>query len=256
MERKLYRAIALLVATTIAGLLVLLPYRLYERDVLAAQQHARLVSDELSNMIKLTMLTTKEVMNLNPTLGLGVVLEKVEALYKKFSESQDFKFRVVRSPLIENQFTAIKGRSADNPQVTRALETGRADSKIEGAMLTYWAPIKADGQCGHCHKDANRKPVEAGATLGVVETAFDLTRQRSRSIRTIAEITGFLLVMILLMALASVLIIRKNLVQPLHELTDHLKRSASDPSLPPPSYETAEMVELIGAIEHWREGKA
>jgi len=255
MQRKLYQTVALLVAVTVAGLLLLLPYRLYERDTGVARQHARLVSDELSNMIKLTMLTTKEIMALNPTLGLGVVIEKIEALYKKFGENQDFKFRVVRSPLIENQYTAIKGRSADNPQVTEALQTGRSTSKVEGPILTYWSPIKADSQCGHCHKDANRKPVEAGVALGVVETRFDLTPQRNRSIRTIVEITGFLLGMIVLIALAVFAIIRRHLIAPLQELTDGLERSVKQPDLPLPQYQSKEMADLIGAMEHWRRAK-
>ena len=249
MQKKLIITIVLLVLVTIVGLLVLLPYRLYTRDVDVAKQHARLVSDELSNMIKLTMLTTKEVLNLNPNLGMGVVIEKINTLYKKFGEDQDFQFRVVRSSLIENQFSAVTGRSADNPQAIKTFETGKPQSHVDGAILTYWSAIKADSQCGHCHKDLNKKKVAPGTTLGVVETVFDLTRQRQRSIRTITEITGFLVAMIVIMAIVAFTVIRKNLIQPIQGLADALTRRAKDPDVVLPRFTTPEMVDLVNAIE-------
>ena len=249
MEKKLRIMIIFLVAITMVGLLAILPFRLYQRDTDVAKQHARLVSDELSNMIKLTMLTTKEVLNLNPNLSLGVVLEKIDTLYRKFGENQDFKFRVVRSDVIENQFTKIKGRSVDNDEAKQVFDTGKPVSKVEGAVLSYWSPIKADTECGHCHKDADRKRVAAGTTLGVVETVFDLTREKERSIRTILEITGFLFLMIVVLAIVMLAIIRRNLVNPLKDLADLIRRRNKDPNIPLPKYQTPEMADLIDAID-------
>ncbi|MCC2111144.1 MAG: hypothetical protein KDJ16_03830, partial [Hyphomicrobiales bacterium] len=249
MEKRLLRMIAVLAALTIAGLLVLMPYRLYDRDTEVARQHARVVSDELSNMIKLTMLTTKEVLALNPNLSLGVVLEKINALYAKFGKNQDFDFRVIRSPLIENQFAVIKGRSADNTEAKQVLQSGRPESRIDGAILTYWSPIKADAECGHCHKDAEKKRVSEGTALGVVETVFDLTRERNRSIRTIIEITGFLVLMIAVMAVVAFAVIRKNLIEPLRGLVDILNLRAKDPETPLPDYASPEMRDLVSAIK-------
>lgn len=249
MEKKLRIMIVFLMAITMVGLLAILPFRLYQRDTDVAKQHARLVSDELSNMIKLTMLTTKEVLNLNPDLSLGVVLEKIETLYRKFGENQDFEFRVVRSPIIENQYTRIAGRSVDNDEAKQVLATGKPVSKVEGAVLSYWSPIRADAECGHCHKDENKKRVAAGTTLGVVETVFDLTRQKERSIRTIVEITGFLLLMAVVLGLVMMAIIRRNLIKPLRDLTETLRRRGEDPSVGLPRYTTPEMADLIDAIE-------
>lgn len=249
MQKKLTTAIILMVLVTIAGLLALLPYRLYTRDIDVAKQHARLVSDELSNMIKLTMLTTKEVLNLNPNLGTGIVFEKVNKLYKDFGEGQSFKFRVVRSAIIERQYTAIKGRSADNPQVIETFETGKPVSKVDGALLSYWSPIKANDECGHCHKDLNRKKVKAGTTLGVVETVFDLTRQKQRSVRTIVEITGFLIAMVSLLGFLILVIIRKNLIEPIKGLSFALNRRNTYPDTPLPEFATSEMTDLVDAIE-------
>ncbi len=250
MENKLRKMIAIMVAVTVAGLLLLLPYRLYMRDTEVAQQHARVVSDELSNMIKLTMLTTKDVLALNPKLGLGVVYEKVEKLYKKFEENQDFQFRVVRSPIIENQYTAIKGRSPDNDQIKEVLNSGKSKSSIEGANLTYWSPIRADAQCGHCHRDLKNKKVKEGTVLGVVETTFDLTKQRSRSIRTIMEITGFLLIMIFILAFVILSVIRTSLVKPLQDLADIIRRRKTKPDTPLPLYQTPEMAGLVDALRN------
>lgn len=249
MQKKLTTAIVLMVLVTIAGLLALLPYRLYSRDIDVAKQHARLVSDELSNMIKLTMLTTKEVLNLNPTLGTGIVFEKVNKLYKNFGEGQDFKFRVVRSAIIEKQHTVIKGRSADNPQVIEAFKTGKPVSSVNGTILSYWSPIKTTNECGECHKDLNRKKVTAGTTLGVVETIFDLTRQKQRSIRTIIEITGFLIVMVSLLGFLILMIIRKNLIEPIQGLSSALNRRDTYPDTVLPSFSTSEMTDLVDAIE-------
>ena len=255
MEKKLLRMIALLAALTVAGLLILLPYRLYERDIADARQYARLVSDELSNMIKLTMLTTKEVLALDPNLSLGVVIEKINALYGKFGQNQNFDFRVIRSPLIDAQFAAIAGRSVDTAEARRVLESGRPESRIDGAILTYWSPIKANEECGHCHKDTAKKRVAAGTTLGIVETVFDLTRERNRSIRTIVEITGFLLAMIVVMGAIAFLVIRKNLIEPLRGLTDLLKRRSRDATVPLPEYGSEEMRALVRAIEEQAAGK-
>lgn len=249
MEKRLLRMIAVLAALTIAGLLVLLPYRLYDRDTEVARQHAGTVSDELSNMIKLTMLTTKEVLALDPNLSLAVVLDKIESLYAKFGRNQDFDFRVIRSPLIENQFAAIAGRSADSAEAKQVLDSGRPQSRIDGAILTYWSPIAADAECGHCHKGAGRKPVAAGTTLGVVETVFDLTRERNRSIRTIVEITGFLVLMIAVMAVVAFAVVRSNLIAPLRGLIDVLNRRARDPETPLPDYASPEMRDLVSAIK-------
>lgn len=249
MQKKLTTAIVLMVLVTIAGLLAILPYRLYTRDIDVAKQHARLVSDELSNMIKLTMLTTKEVLNLNPNLGTGIVFDKVDKLYKEFGVGQSFKFRVVRSAIIERQYTAIKGRSADNPQVIETFDTGKPVSKVDGAILSYWSPIKANDECGHCHKDLNRKKVKAGTTLGVVETVFDLTRQKQRSIRTIVEITGFLIAMVSLLGFLILVIIRKNLIEPIKGLSTALIRRNTHPDTPLPDFTTSEMTDLVDAIE-------
>ncbi len=255
MEKKLRIMIVFLTVIIMVGLLALLPFRLYQRDTDVAKQHARLVSDELSNMIKLTMLTTKEVLSLNPNLSLGVVLEKIDTLYQKFGENQDFEFRVVRSSIIEDQFTRIKGRGADNAESKQVLETGKPVSKVEGAMLSYWSPIRADAECGHCHKDEGKKRIAAGTTLGVVETVFDLTRQKERSIRTIIEITGFLLLMTIVLAVMMMAIIRRNLIQPLRDLTDTLRRRGRDPTVALPKYTTPEMADLIDAIDGQGNGK-
>ena len=255
MENKLRRMMAILVAVTMAGLLLLLPYRLYLRDTEVAQQHANVVSDELSNMIKLTMLTTKDVLALNPKLGLGVVYEKVDKLYKKFEENQDFKFRVIRSPIIENQYTAIKGRSADSEEIKSVLASGKSQSRVDGVHLTYWSPIRADDQCGHCHRDLKSKKVKSGTVLGVVETSFDLTRQRSRSIRTIIEITGFLMIMIVILALVILSVIRNSLIQPLKDLADIIRRRKTAPETPLPAYRTPEMAGLVEALRTGEDDK-
>ncbi len=249
MQKKLITAISLLALVTIVGLLFLFPFRLYTRDIDIAKQHARLVSDELSNMIKLTMLTTKEVLNLNPAMGTGIVYEKIDNLYKEFGKNQDFKFRVVRSSLIENQFQIIKGRRADNPKIVKVFETNRPLSNIDGVFLTYWSPIQANSECGECHKDENRKKVTAGTTLGVVEVIFDLTREKQRSIRTIVEITGFLVAMIAIMAFLILFLIKKNLIQPIELLASTLRRRASDPSVELPKFSTPEMKELVTAMD-------
>ena len=255
MENKIRKMIAIMVAVTVAGLLLLLPYRLYIRDTEVARQHARVVSDELSNMIKLTMLTTKDVLALNPKLGLGVVYEKVEKLYKKFEENQDFQFRVVRSPIIENQYTAVKGRSPDNENIKDVLNSGKSKSLIEGANLTYWSPIRADSQCGHCHRNLKNKKVKEGTVLGVVETSFDLTKERSRTIRTILEITGFLIIMILILAFIILSVIRNSLIIPLKELADIIRRRKTQPDTPLPRYRTPEMEGLVEALRHGDDDK-
>lgn len=255
MENKLRKMMAILVAITVMGLLLLLPYRLYLRDTEVAQQHANVVSDELSNMIKLTMLTTKDVLALNPKLGLGVVFEKVNKLYKKFEENQDFNFRVIRSPIIENQYTAIKGRSPDTDEIRAVLDSGKSQSRVDGVNLTYWSPIRADSQCGHCHRDLKNKKVKAGTVLGVVETSFDLTRQRARSIRTIVEITGFLMVMIVILAFVILWVIRSSLIQPLRDLTAIIQRRKSDPDTPLPLYQTPEMAGLVESLRRDEDDK-
>ncbi len=255
MEKKLRKMMAILVAVTVVGLLLLLPYRLYLRDTEVARQHAGVVSEELSNMIKLTMLTTKDVLALNPKLGLGVVYEKVDKLYKKFEENPDFKFRVIRSPIVENQYTAIKGRSADNDDIRAVLSGGKARSHIDGVNLTYWSPIRAEKQCGHCHRDLNNKKVTEGTVLGVVETSFDLTGQRARSIRTIVEITGFLMIMIVILAFIILSIIRNSLIRPLQDLADIIRRRKTEPGIPLPQYQTPEMAGLVEALRTGEDDK-
>ncbi|GAB6054178.1 hypothetical protein JCM17960_29980 [Magnetospira thiophila] len=248
MEKKLLRSIAFMVVVTLGGLLALLPYRLYEHDTAVAREHARMVSDELSNMIKLTMLTTKEAMIQDSKVGLEGVPAKIEELYARFSAGQTYRFRVIRSPLIEAQFSAVEGRQADRPQITQVLESGKPASLVDGVLLTYWSPIRADKECGYCHKDANRVHIREGETLGVVETVFDLTRQKERSIRTIVEITGFLMVMVFVMAYLIMTLIRKGLIRPIQALISALQRRQTDPDHPLPESASPEMAQLIAAI--------
>ncbi len=249
MEKRLFKMTALFMAVTIAGLLILLPYRLYERDTAMARRYAQLLSDELASMIKMTMLTTKEVLRLNPDLSLSVVRDKITDLYANFAKSQDMTFRVVRSPVVERQFTVVKGRSADNDMVRAVLASGTPRSAVSGAQLTYWSPITADARCGECHKTEAKKPVKPGTVMGVVEARFDLTRERNQAFRTIAEITGFLLIMIFLTAGFFLGLVRQQLFQPLRTLTEALRRKAKDPDHQLPQFASPEMAELTDAIE-------
>lgn len=250
MERRLVRMIALLVAVTVGGLLVLLPYRLYERDLGVAREHARLVSDELATMVRMTMLTMKDILALDPSVRLDLVAEKIEDLYFAFDDAHDLEFRVIRAPIVEFQYMAIEGRSADRPEIEQVLKTGTPQSDLDGVILTSWSPITATDACGECHKDLEHQPVKTGTPLGVVETTFDLTRQRQQSVRTIAGVTGFLAVMIAAMGIVTLTVIRKSLVNPLRTLSDALRRRAADPEAADlPRFETEEMSELMAAIE-------
>ena len=97
-EQQLNRIIQKRIFWTFAGvtlfflvlLLLLLPYRLYTRDVYEARQNAREVSKLIRSGLLSTMISTGESNN-------------IRGLIREFQKKYQFQFRMIRSNHVEKQ---------------------------------------------------------------------------------------------------------------------------------------------------------
>jgi hypothetical protein len=113
LESRLVKVLALIGVIAVGGVLMILPYRLYERDI----RHARVEAHRISSLLH---------------VAVGNALERGEdttALLNRFQSIADFEMRLRRL-------------AAD--EVHPAETTRKASSQVDGTDLTYVAPPLVD----------------------------------------------------------------------------------------------------------------
>ena len=105
-------------------LLLLLPYRLYTRDVLEARQNAREVSNLIRSGLLSTMISTGES-------------KDIRGLIREFQKKYEFQFRMIRSSHVEKQHGIREDEQATDELIRQVLASGK--SRMIGSI----APISA-----------------------------------------------------------------------------------------------------------------
>jgi uncharacterized membrane protein YqjE len=195
---KIFAAVTLLFAVF---LLVVLPYRLYTRDVQDIRQNAREISELLKSGLLSTMINTGEA-------------ELVRSLINDFKKKYEFEFRMVRSQHVEKQHGVLEDEQATDELLKQVLKTGKSrDDWIDRTTFRFVSPFIADERCQECHESKDGGMIAPGQVLGASEIIFDLSAQENDSVRLIAEILILLVVSLFSMSWVLYMVINKGLIE-------------------------------------------
>ena len=211
-ERRLLWFLAGIAAVAVLGVLAIVPYRLYQRDVRLAEVHAHRIASLLH-------------VALAHDLQHGGDLEDVADLVNRFQGIADLE---------------ISLRQLESTELQPVGASGRGSSERHGTDLTYTAPPILDG--------------DGQSWLAAMH--FDLSPMRRESIQLILDLVLAVLVGSAAFSLAVFLLIRRTLLQPLHEVTHRVEAFAAGRELgPQPDFETREMASLMDALDRARRVK-
>lgn len=201
-EKRLFRLLTLIAGVAVFGVLALVPYRLYARDI----RHAEVQAHRVASVA-------------NTALGQAVARgEDVTDLANRFQGIADFEIRL---------------RKLEQGELEPVATSGRGSSRLDGTDLTYTGPpiVSDDG-------------VTYLATMH-----FDLSPMRRESVRLIIDLVIAVVLGSALFSGVVYLLVRRNLVTPLREVTRNIEEIAAghDPRSFP-DFETREMSALADAV--------
>ncbi len=203
LNKRLIRAFIVVTLVVTILFLVFLPYRFYQRDVNAA----RTKSMELSGIIKESLLSTM-ITTGNP--------ESIRSLVKKYQTKTEFKFRLIRSRVVEKQHGIKEDNQATDELIMKVLESGKKqEGWISDTQFRYVSPYLADDRCQQCHERMDEGTIEPGTVMGASEIIFDLKEQKNSSIRFILEITAMIVICMVILGVYLFLIVKWNILDPL-----------------------------------------
>lgn len=180
---------------------VMLPYRLYERDV----QESRTKAREISEMIRVGLLSTM--------IATGES-EEIRGLIATYQKVYDFQFRMIRSRHVEKQHGVKEDEQATDDLVREVLETGRSrDDWLDRTTFRYVAPFISDERCQECHESTAGGEIGVGEVLGASELVFDLSRKESESVRLIVDVVLIMGGALLSMGLIFFFVLRSGFLQ-------------------------------------------
>jgi len=208
-ERRLIWFLAAIAAIAVGGVLAIVPYRLYQRDVRLAEVNAH----RIASLVHVA---------LAERLQRGSDVKDVADLVNRFQGIAALEIRLRQLG---------EGETPPN---------GKGSSERRDTDLTYTAPPILD---------------EDGHTW-VATMHFDLSPMKRESLRLIQDLVVAVLLGSSAFSLAVFLLIRRALLQPLHEVTDRVERFADGQDLGPlPAYESQELASLLVALERARQLK-
>ncbi|MBC8257488.1 MAG: hypothetical protein H8E38_00580 [SAR324 cluster bacterium] len=200
LQNKIFKIFAAITLLFVVFLLVVLPYRLYTRDVQATRQNAREISDLLRSGLLSTMINTGES-------------EMIRSKIHDYQKHYDFKFRMIRSQHVEKQHGVREDEQAADELLKQVLKSGKSrDDWIDRTTFRYVAPFIADERCQECHEAVDGNVIAPGQVLGASEIIFDLSKQENDSVRLIFEIVLLLVVSLFTMSWVLYLVIKKGLI--------------------------------------------
>ncbi len=180
---------------------ILLPYRLYLRDVQEARTKARDVSELIRVGLLSTMISTGDS-------------EKIRGLIAAFQKKYDFQFRMIRSSHVEKQHGIKEDEQATDDLIKQVLQTGKSrDDWMDRTTFRYVSPFIADVRCQECHESISGKEIGIGQVLGASEIIFDLSVKEAESIRLIIEIVFLIMASLLTMGLVFFFIVKKGILE-------------------------------------------
>jgi methyl-accepting chemotaxis protein len=208
-ERRLLFVLALIAAVAVGGVLAIVPYRLYQRDVRLAEVNAHRIGSLLHVM-------------LGHELQQGTDIEDVADLVNRFQGIAALEIRLRQLP-------------ADELHPGQA--SGHGSSERHDTDLTYTAPPILD-------KDGH---------TWLASMHFDLAPMKRESVRLIIDLVIAVLLGSAAFSLAVFWLIRRALLQPLHEVTQRVERfAAGEEPGPLPEFESQELASLMDALSRAR----
>jgi hypothetical protein len=199
-RRRLFLAFGGVTAFFVLMVIVVLPYRLYERDV----QESRTKAREISELIRVGLLSTM--------IATGES-EEVRGLIARYKEVYDFDFRMVRSRHVEKQHGVKEDEQATDDLLKEVLATGRSrDDWLDRTTFRYVAPFISDERCQECHESIDGGEIGVGEVLGASELVFDLSRKESESVRLIVDVVLVMAGAMATMGLIFFFIVKKGLM--------------------------------------------
>ena len=207
-EQQLNRIIQKRIFWTFAGvtlfflvlLLLLLPYRLYTRDVYEARQNAREVSKLIRSGLLSTMISTGESNN-------------IRGLIREFQKKYQFQFRMIRSSHVEKQHGVREDEQATDELIRQVLATGKSrDDWTDRTHFRFVAPFISDHRCQECHESVDGSKIAAGEVLGASEIIFDLSGHEADAVRLVLEMFVLLFVSLALMGLVFFFLVKRGIL--------------------------------------------
>ena len=211
-ERHLLWVLAAIAAIAVLGVLAIVPWRLYSRDVRLAEVDAHRIGSLLH-------------------VALGHELQRG-------SDVKDIAD-------LANRFQGIAGleihlRQLGDDEIHPASANGRGTSERHDTDLTYTAPPILDRE-GH---------------TWLATMHFDLSPMKRESLRLIIDLVLAVVLGSAAFSAAVFLLIRRNLLKPLHEVTRRVETFAEGRELgPTPDFESRELQHLMDALDRARHVK-
>jgi hypothetical protein len=211
-EHRLLWFLAGIAAVAILGVLAIVPYRLYQRDVRLAEVEAHRIGSILH-----------------------VVLAHDLRHASSFAEVTDYVNRLQGIGDLQ-----ISLRQLPPAELHPASSSGRGSSERHDTDLLYTAPPILDRE---------------GSTW-LATMRFDLSPMKRESIRLIIDLVVAVLAGSAVFSFVVFVLIRRMLLQPLHEVTHRVEAFAEgrEPG-PLPEFETREMASLLEALDRARRVK-
>jgi hypothetical protein len=211
-ERHLLRVLVAIAAVAVVGVLTIVPWRLYSRDVRLAEVDAHRVGSLLH-------------VALSHELQHGGDAQDVADLVNRFQGIAALEIRL---------------RQLEPGEIQPESASGRGSSERHDTDLTYTAPPILDTQ---------------GQTW-LATMHFDLSPMKRESMRLIIDLVFAVMLGSAAFSAAVYLLIRRSLLQPLHEVTRRVETFAAGRELgPTPAFESRELQTLMDALDRARHVK-
>ncbi len=200
-QHKLLKIFAFITIFFILFLLIVLPYRLYQRDIQEARQNARRYSEILKTGLLSTMIQTGNS-------------KAIRSLISDYKELYNYEFRMIRSQHVEKQHGVVENEQATDDLVKLVLKSGKSrDDWINRNTFRYVSAFIADERCQECHEAVDGGTITPGDILGASEIIVDLSQKEADSIRLIIEIAILLLFSLTMMGWIFYMVIKKGLLE-------------------------------------------
>jgi hypothetical protein len=206
-QLRLIQLLAVIAAVAIAGVVAILPYRLYQRDI----RHAEVSAHRVASVVHV-------------------------ALGQAVHDGKDLPDLVNRLQGIADLEIRLRKLAPD--EMHPAASSGRGTSELDGTDLDFTAPPILDR--------------DGGSWLATMH--FDLSPMKRESVRLIIDLMIAVLLGSLVFSLAVFFLIRRLLIEPLHEVTKRVEKFADgQPVGDLPDYDTRELESLASALERARD---
>ncbi len=211
-ERRLLWFLAGIAAIAILGVLAIVPYRLYARDV----RQAEVTAHRIGSILHVAL--AHELRRTGDAADVGDLANRLQGI-------ADLQIGL---------------RQLQPTELHPGGVSGRASSERHDTDLVFTAPPIVD---------------RAGRTW-LATMRFDLSPMKRESIRLIIDLVLAVLIGSAAFSLVVFVLIRRMLLQPLHEVTHRVEAFAEgrEPG-PLPDFETREMATLMDALDRARRVK-